>query len=418
MSKFCANSILILGHTCAAGMGEKVLAIKFKEAMEQLGFRVEPIIDLFELMGEAYDPLAKLNYDLAKGNFPIIEDLQYSGFKEIREKIIASSADIFLILSWSTSLAALFALGIQRARPTVAKLFAHHRNERILSHLYEPADLLITESLLANERGIAYGISPGKMLYLPHHYPSICEKITPSRQYVERLAESQGKTICPETVVIGAVSRLEYGKNCEFAVEAVRRLAIKGMDVVLVLKGDFPEKSPYPDYRPRFSKMLATYSSEPWLLWDSIPTSFPQVVYEYVSFDICLHLSGAEGGSHVVVEYLGLGKPVVLLDATTNPYLFLHSASFVKAVPQMRGGFPYFQIPEMEDLMEKIEELVIDTKRREGLAKQARRVAEKRFHPNRTKERLPLLFEATGSSKALYKQIEVLYDQDRKLYGL
>ena len=150
-------------------MGERVLATKFKGAMEQLGFKVEPIVDLFELMGQAYDPLARLNYDLAKSDCSIVEDVQLQDFRKIREEIVASSAEIFLILSWSTSLAALLALGIHRTRPTVAKLYAHHRNERVLSQLYERIDLLITESLLANERDIAYGIPAGKMLYLPDH---------------------------------------------------------------------------------------------------------------------------------------------------------------------------------------------------------------------------------------------------------
>ncbi|MFZ0565467.1 MAG: glycosyltransferase family 4 protein [Chlamydiales bacterium] len=414
MSKFCANSVLILGHTCEAGMGERVLALKLKKAIEELGFKVEPILDLFELMGSAYEPLAHLNFDLAKSDFQILEEVNHPVFKRIGEAIGASSADIFLILSWATSVAALFALGIQRKAPIAVKLQVHHRNECVLTRLYEPADLLITESLLANERGVDYGIPPGKMLYLPHYYPSICEKITPSRQYVKRLAQSQKKRVGPETVVIGMVSRLEYGKNCEFAVEAVRRLAAKGRDVVLVLKGDFPKNSPYPDYRPHFSSMLEAYISEPWLLWDRSQTSFPEVMHEYASFDVCLHLSGAEGGSHVVVEYLGLGKPVVVLNATTNPYLFAHAVLFVRALPQMKGGGLYFQMPDIEDLMEKLEEVVVDEKGRKLLAKQALKIAKERFHIDRVKQKLPLLFEPAGSSK----KIERFYDEDRKLYGL
>lgn len=389
-----AKSALILGHT-SSGMGEKSLALNLHRVLQRGGGRVAPIVDILELLGEAYEPLARLNYDLADVDLSLVEDLK------CMPKL--PSSDLLLILSWSFSVAALFATGIHRTRPTVVNLFVHHPEERILTQLYQPADLLITESLLANERAYAYGIDPGKVLYLPHCFPKECASIHSSRHYVNSLAQELGKEVGSQTRVIGCVSRFEYGKNCEFAVEAVRRLVEKGEDVVLVLKGDFPEESPYPEYRTRFTEMLETYQNASWLLWDRKWTPFPEVLEEYASFDLLLHPSGAEGGSHVVVECLGLLKPVILLDCSTNPYLFRGVATFVKTEGELNPAMLPFYYPDIEDLVEKLCLNILPPDKA---------AVEARFHEEVLESRLPLIFERDR------EKIEGLYENDRKLYDL
>ena len=389
-----AKNAIILGHI-SSGMGERTLALKFKKAIEQAGYGVKPIIDIIEWMGEEYESMAQLNYDLADGGYSIIEDLKTT--------LTLPASDLLLLLSWNFSLAALFATSIHKSRPTAVKLYAHHPTERILTRLYEPADLLITESLLASERAFDYGIDPAKILYLPHSYPAECEQIIPSRSYVEKLAQRQGKTLDKNAKVIGCVSRLEYGKNCEFAVEAVRKLAIEKYPVILVLKGDFPDNSPYPEYKPIFLKMLHTYQEEPWLLWDPTPTSFPQVLEEYAAFDLLLHPSGAEGGSHIVVECLGLQKPVVLLDCSTNPYLFKDLATFVKTTGEIRPALLPFYIPDLEDLCSTL---------KKELSPPPLCKVQERFHEKVVRERIPLLFERNSDT------LKSLYSHDRKCYSL
>lgn len=389
-----AKHALILGHI-TSGMGEKVLARKFSKAIAQAGYGVLPTIDILELMGEQYEPLAKLNYDLADGGFDVIEDL--------KKTAVVAVPDVLLMLSWSFSLAALFATGIHKKSFTAVKLFVLHPEERILTKLYEPADLILTESLLAHERALHYGIDPAKLLYLPHGYPVECEQIKPSRAYVERLAKKQGKSLHKNTKVIGCVSRLEYGKNCEFAVEAAARLAQKKEDLVLVLKGNFPETSPYPDFKPLFSKMLAAYAQEPWLLWDPEPTPYPAVLEEYASFDLLVHPSGVEGASHIVAECLGLKIPVVLLDWSTNRYLFKDVATFVKTTQEVRQGLVPFCVPDLEALC-----LALQQEPRQPDAKKV----EERFHEKVLKERIPLLFEPN------LEAIKSLYGHDRKLFGI
>jgi len=372
-----AKSALILGHT-TSGMGERILARKVQQLLQEAGVSTESTIDVIELMGENYEKFAKLNYDLADGGHSLLEAI---------DSLSLPSTDILLILSWCFSVAALFTTDVHQSRPTIAKLYAHHTNERILPKLYEPADLLLTESLLANERGAKYGIDPGKMLYLPHTYPDIS---------IPRKKKGKKR-------VIGTVARLEYGKNCEFAIEAVHRLAANGHDVVLHLKGDFPEESPYPEYKPLMTEMLEAYQEEEWLIWDRVATPFPDVLEEYANFDVLLHPSGAEGGSHVVVECLGLGIPCMVLDCSTNPFLFKGLATFVNTTGEIRPAQLPFYIPDINDLVDKLEV--------ELPPPDPARVRE-RFHPDVARARIPLLFERDPD------KIAALYKEDCKLYGL
>jgi glycosyltransferase involved in cell wall biosynthesis len=299
--------------------------------------------------------------------------------------------------------AALLATGVHKRQPTAIKLFAHHPNERVIKKLYTPASLVITESLLANERAFAYGLDPAKVLYLPHTYPEDHARRPGNRNYVERLAKEQGKSLGKQTQVIGCVGRLEYGKNFEFAIEAVRRLALRKKDIILVLKGDFPASTSYPDYQPLLSQMLMTYVHEPWLLWDRTPAPFPEVLEHYASFDLLLHPSGAEGASHVVVECLGLRKPVVLLDCSTNPYLFKGLATFVKITGEVRQAQLPFYLPDLEHLCE----VLSDEVKFPDYAQ-----VEARFHERVLAERIPLLFEPDA------QKIKHIYADDRKLYSL
>lgn len=393
-SRSHANSALILGHT-VSGMGEKSATQKYARALSSAGYHTHPVVDILELLGSDYEPLAKLNYDLADSESEIMEDL--------KDSPALPSSDLLIIASWCFSVAALLATGVHKTRPTAIKLYAHHPNERILPKLYDPATVVITESLLANERARTYGIDPGKTLYLPHTYPQACETILPNRTYVEQLAARQGKSLRPQTRVIGCVGRLEYGKNCEWAVEAVRLLAAQGEDVVLVLKGDFPEQSPYPEFKPRFSEMLTVYQDEPWLLWDRCHTPYPQVIEEYASFDVLLHPSGAEGASNVVVECLGLGKPAVVLNCSTNPYLFKGIAHFVQVDPQIRNALVPFFVPDMTDLLKVLSSTLKPPSREEVAA---------RFSEQTLQARMPLLFKPDPHA------IQELYHDDCRRHSL
>lgn len=420
------NKTLILSHTefsrqfHKGGIGEIANSAKLALLMQQMGYRVDPIVDIYDLCGEPtnklYRDLAQINLDLAELGHPLLENCELPEAKMIFQKVELHSPQTIFILSWHWTLAGLFATGIQRICPTVGKFYVYHKNQRVLSELYAPMDFLITESLLANLKGVEYGIAPWKMIYLPHHFPQSIERFKPDRKHLEKVAWNRKKTlkISENTLIVGMVSRLSIRKNCSYLFDAVAKLVEEGHDILLVVKGDFDGK------QPLLKEKMAPYLQEPWFLWDPTYTPFPQVVSLYRTFDLFVNLSGREGASNTVVEMLSLGIPTVVLDGTTNPYLFKGGALFVKNDGTVHHeGYP-FQAPDEEALLETLRSLIESPTLRKEWQRRAKTVACQRFHPDVTLKRLPLIFErlsSRGEDKACRAKVENLYQTDLALYG-
>jgi len=389
--------VFIVSHTEASrpyhpgGIGEIANTAKIAHLLGEQA-HVADVYQLFGGIEERYEPLALMNYALAEGGYPILEEATLG--VSIQQAIARANPEVLLVFSLSWSVGALLATGIHHKVPTACKFYVFHPSERVIAPLYTPSHLLITESLLANQKGIAAGIPAEKMVYLPHHYPIEAEKIVKKPH---------------KKCVIGMVSRLDYRKNCPYAFEAVRRLVERGHDIHLYFKGSGETVLP---------KELQEAS---WVTWDPDPTPQPEVLELYGSFDLFLHLSGFEGGSNIVVEMLGLGIPTVVLDATTNPSLFTGGVAFVKTAGMIEAPMPY-AVPDLDHLVDTLEELIIDRRAREALGERGRRLAKKRFHPERTRERLPLILEATKQyhrgERGVAPQIQKLYEEDLRLYGI
>ncbi len=254
-------------------MGEIVNSAKLSLLMQQMGYKVEPIVDIHALCGEPsnklYRDLFRLNLDLAELGYPLLESCELEEAKRIFQKVGVRSPEIIFILSSHCALAALFAIGIQRICPTVAKFYVFHKNQEVFTELYAPSDLLITESLLANLKGVEYGIPPWKMIYLPHHFPKNIDQIKPDRKYLEEFALKRKKEVSDNTLVIGMVSRLGICKNCSYVFDAVSKLVQEGLDILLVVKGNFDGE------QPLWKTRMEPYLNEPWFLWDKSYTHFP-----------------------------------------------------------------------------------------------------------------------------------------------
>lgn len=430
------NPILLLSHGKPSKeylgivRGEMSNTERFKTLLIEGGYPHTISKDIFEIFGgdvhALYEPLAELNVELARGGFAMLDETALPHALDVRDTILKTNPEFLFILSWAWSGAALYATGIHKHCPVASKLYVHHENETVIAPLYEAHTLLLTESLLANQRAIAQGIAPWKMIHLPHHYPPQVKEVKPSRAYVEKLHERLKKTrpLKKETVVIGSISRLEFGKNIEFSLQIVEKLYEEGIDVVFVLKGGYEEYTPYPIYRDWLKEVVDSLQDKPWFLWDQEPTPHSAIFDVFSSFDLFLHLSGAEAGSNVVVEALALGLPTVIVDGTTNPSLFRGGACFVDHDGQMPQDLLHpFRVPEKEDLYRKVKELVTSNKSRKQLSINALNVAQARFCPERTLERLPLIFKAlkayhsqSSSCDLIKKEVEELYEQDLRRY--
>jgi hypothetical protein len=197
----------------------------------------------------------------------------------------------------------------------------------------------------------------------------------------------------------------------------------KGADILFILKGTLDTTSPYLPYNEWLEKRLVSLQDKKWFRWEKHPSAFPAVLSEYASFDICLHLSGAESGSNIVVEFLALGKPTLILKGGSNDALFKGGALFIENTGEMREALSPFRVPEKRDLASKLEMLIKDASLRKEWGEKAKAVATLRFCPELTKKRLPLLLDAVrafhgneSSSACLKKAIERQYEEDLKRY--
>ncbi len=382
MSK--CHAVTILGHSKTYKGGESIQVEKFKQLLNP-----ENIVDIFDYFDGRYNSLASLNYALAESGESLIDEVGIE-FPRFNTKNL-------MVLSFSQTLGALMATGLQKKHRIISKFYVHHRHERVLPLIYEETSLLITESLLSNLRGAAYGIPESKMLYFPHYYPPAIERLPPKK--------------VTKKVVIGIVSRFERGKNCEYALEVVRRIAER-LPVQLIVMGDFERETTDPHYQNKFRQMLECYSEAPWFTWEKEVLPYSQVFEAYNRFDICLQLSGAEAGSNVIVELLALGKAVVALDASTNPYLFKGGAFLVEAKPEDHPGQLFYQVPNIDALEAAVETLVREPKLRKEWGRRGKELAKARFHESIARKRVPLLFTDDP------KQIQDCFEADRKQYGL
>lgn len=392
MSKLNANTVVVLGHCQPHMGGENVQVQRFSSLLQD---KIETILDVFEFFGEDFASLARLNYALIEqGDSPLSDVARALPFLK---KLENHRSDTILLLSFCFSLAALLTTGIHKKKRILSKFHVHHPQEKVFPTLYEMTDLLLTESLLANLRGAAYGLPESKFLYFPHHYPPQADQMPPKPPQ--------------DKITIGVVSRFERGKNCEFALEAVRKIVEQGRNVELILMGDFAPNTTDSQYQENFHKMLLAYEQEPWFKWEKRKIPYKETIWVYNRFDLCLQLSGAEAGSNIITELLGMGKPVIALNASTNPYLFKGGAFLIQPDSKTYPGQLHYQIPDLQTLVASIEEFVKEPKKRKEWGENGKKLARDRFHIDVIKKRVPLLFDASK------KQLQQLYDADRKAYG-
>lgn len=439
------KSIQIISHTTHSrrvekqGMGEIANAQKLQTLLIKQGYSVEKIIDIFELFGGGLEGaqnickitmlngfLAQEGLDLIKNfNMDCIDDV-WDIFWPLKEKIAA-----LFVLTWDFNLAAFLGSGIHEHFPTISKCYCFQPQDIIFPKLFRSSHLIVTESLLGNILAIKAGIPPWKIVYLPHHYPDDIDKYISknNRQYLHDLSRRLNKKmiINDTTVVIGAFGRFQCRKNIEYLIEAVAELSATMPHIILVIKGDIdPSADMYDnkEYSKQLLEIFARYIESDWLFWDRSHTAFPDVLEEYNSCDILVNLSGAESASNSVVEFMALKKPCLVLNASTNPYLFKDGVIMIDTQEGMARGKLFFYRPKLDDLVQKLAILVQDATLRQRLGEQAGEIATQRFAPELTIQRMPLVLEAANcffhdkNTEKIQIELQHLYQQDLNLYGL
>lgn len=425
-------SILVLGHgeptknqLCSL-RGDIGATTKFLHLLNLGNYPAHSldILELFNQSSSLYYSLSSLNYELALSGHGLIEESHFPEIKTVLNRLLSTDCQHVIVFSWLASLMAVLGTGVHKQKALISKAFTLQENETIHPNLYNKCDLLITESLLTNKKIIESGIPPWKTLLLPH-FAFIEEKEPlPSRDYAEKVAFKK-KPFTPETLILGTVCRVEAGKNCEFILEAVKKLTDEGYPLLFILKGGLENHSNAPIYRDWLANLLESLQEESWFIWDPDPTPIHEIHTIYASFDIFIHLSGSEGGSNAIVEALSQGLPSLILDASTNPSLFKNGAYFVKNAGFSHPNFfPSFLLPDREDLYEKLKNLVTDAALRKHWSECGRRISAERFSKKEGLQRIPLMLKAsqlyhsnTGCD-SIKKEVEERYVQDCALFGI
>lgn len=414
--------IILIGHApysyqvVQTGLGEVNHAAKFKKHLDASDLKTSPIIDIYQLFGKrCIDKIAQLNSKLARQGFEPIDQLNIPSAKKAVKQMAAlirnSKQNVCLLaLTWNWNIAALVASGIGHLAPFIAKSYLPPLGTGICKKIYGFPDLIVTECLFVNLLGILCGIPLWKMMYLPHTYPKEADELFALSDeavwemkcnYIHALSETSFKTgtFTKKTVVIGIVSRFIEGKHIEHAIEAVEKCVREGLDCILVLKGGYDEVFlGGAAYKRRLQKILDRVVSQPWFFWDREYTSFPEVLKIYRIFDLCMNLSAIEGASNLIVEMMALGRPCLLLEDNTNPYLFKGGAIFAKHNSATSYGRLKCRVPDSEDVYHKLKHFFTEGDARKEWILKARKSATERFNPQLTIDRMPLLLEASQIS--------------------
>lgn len=326
---------------------------------------------------------------------------------EMQQLLPSADGPVLLLLTFESWLQKITSTGVCRDYPTISRAYALHEYFFTPPHLLASSDLVITQGLLANQILIEEGVPPWKLLYFPCQIPLEIESIIANHdpsfreRYLNELAREMHKAP-PEQkdlLIVGCSSRFEFRKNVEHLISAFKKILPHSPHAILLLKGDLDPRMDVHEgegYSEHLATLLQELEQKPWFFWDRKRRSYEETLKIYQTFDVCVHLSGAEDPCNVVIEQMALAKPLLILDGGTRPYLFKNGAMFVDHTghADMRRGNWLFFIPDKDDLQKKLSLLLNDAKLRQSLAEQAKTVAMQRFGPEVTISKTALMIEA------------------------
>jgi glycosyltransferase involved in cell wall biosynthesis len=391
-------SLHIIGHTDESlrwhpqGIGEIINAKILSQYLDRLPINYHGTIDAHQWL-EQENPLAQLQTN---------GTLFLCTYPKITSQVIRQ--------------------GLHQGRPTIGRAYAMQEFDNVQSHLFDQCDIVTTQSLLASQLAHEGGIPRWKILYVPYQLPPSFSPVLfhdPSFKsaYLQELAQRNHKKIRldAETLIVGCSSRFEYRKNVEYLLWAFENIYSKAPQALLILKGDFDAHMDCNEgegYSQHLAALLERVQQQPWFLWDRQRRSFEETLKIYQIFDLCVHLSGAEDPGNVAIEQIALGKPLLILNGGTRPYLFKNAACFVEhaGYSHMRQGNWLFFIPDKEDLENKLLWLMTDHSARQELGERAKHLADNRFGPEITQSKIQLMIEAAHhfhfhtDQSAIYRQ--------------
>ena len=325
-------------------------------------FGVKEREELFELSQAVYLS-AQLGKELPCDAYPHVKRALH------KEKLV--------VLTYLSNLASLVGCGVE---PDVARVHVFGEEEFLCPPIYEKVRVPITQNPLSSEVVVEQGIR--RPLYVPYQLP----------------AEVRNYRKKGRSGIVGCFGRLEYRKNVEFLVRAMKKLGHP-----LYLRGDL---DPTGDLRmgEGYTEGLEPLLEQEWITWERERTSREALWEQMAQCDLGVFLWGTDDPPNAAIEMLAMGVPILMLrNSPMNCFEGLVEWTPNAGVTKQRLGAMLFNVPDEDALMKNLARCIANPPR-----VNVDRVWE-RFSPELGKRRLELALRGDR------REIEALYQVDRRL---
>jgi len=435
------KKLVLVGHSGSPSLlskplsGEIIWGQKIAETLGRL--KVEcSLLDLYDFLAKhlsclkAWQKAENLNSFLTHENEPLFDDFGRDELSPLQDDLIQElgSDSALLFFSWDRNLAPFLSLGLQKRVPLISRCTLFHQEQTPPHVLYESSHLILAESPLASQALLKAGIAKEKILLLPPtngaSKPLQKQESENLKQlFLDKLGEKFGKKKPFSNCLIGLFSRMVPSKNIDSTLELLDQLWKRTPSFTVFFRGGFDSSGDgfdFTDFTSKMGKKMEIWNSEPWLVWNGERADHETVLKEYAACDLLISLSGSEGGSLTAAEWIGLGKPVVLLNASTQHSLFSGAACFVDPEEGFHESGTWFKKPSLEDALKKIEQMVESEDLRREYSLRASNWAAK-FSEESYLDRIDLMLESASSyyggeqEKERVKQLmHIQYDRDMR----
>jgi len=337
--------------------GKEIGIVKLLNGLPQDQF--ESILIVFDRVYDA------LNLDVTRtqvielkkkpGNDPLLPVKLIRLFRQLKVDIVHTHA-------WGTLLEGVLAARLAKVPVVIhgehGSFYRDWKRRMVQKFVFKRTDYLLSVSdVLARDLSTTIGIPYERFFTILNGVDT--EVFAPNPQKREQLRKTYG--LSPQTIVLGTVGRPMKVKNQPLMIKALHVLKNRYKHLKLMLIGDTPRESMYHE--------LVELTKSLQLTDDVIFAGHQSDVAGYLNaFDIFLLTSFSEGCSNVIQEAMAVGLPVVASRVGGNPELIRHGQTGL-----------LFESDNVASLVQQVELLIEDVRKREELGLAARQDVLERF---------------------------------------
>jgi glycosyltransferase involved in cell wall biosynthesis len=374
---------VILGHT-GQNIGETFVMQKLKNIFGTDEFTYYNLYDVIVCEKELYI-LSEINRKLlTENNIKLTPDNFIA--KKIKEKLsekVYNSRTVVILITWESNTLGVLHTGISKTNPIIMRNYTSFPDTSInltAVPAVNACDIVLAQSPLGVLKLLEFNVPKHKIVLFP-----------PTYSYWNNLNMNFLKSSKIKICIYG---RLLACKNIEITLEVLSEVYEKYKNFTVVLKGSNRHNTPQ-----NLLNLIDKMSKFEWFQHDDSNTPFSKIHEYYSNFDLFISMSGREGSGNATIEISSLGKTIILLNDTVNPFLFKDMCIFVNSKNYLRDGRFKYATPDKNDLKKKIIEVLLNKQLREKIEKKSKILAESRFSQSLTKKRLDIAITAAYTYK-------------------